>query len=164
MEGLYGNLTANEAGLFIKNTHSGEIIENFEWKQFNQFHLMTIGRPEDVKRICVIHTTKEFRCGIGELYIFCLDARKLLQDLVTEGRGTKSKQEFWNFNNENGSLGISAQYNDIIGNSLHLKSNALPSVLNIKINRYVLSYYIIKRYNNIIRKIVLFCKAKSYIL
>lgn len=56
-----------------------------------QFHLVTAGRPEDVKRICVIHTTKDFRGGIGELHVFCMNAPKLLQDLVTQGRGPKHK-------------------------------------------------------------------------
>ena len=58
----------------------------------NQFHLATAGRPDDVKRICVIHTTKEFRNGVGELHIFCLAAQKLLQDLVTQGRGPRVRK------------------------------------------------------------------------
>lgn len=91
LTGLYGDLIANNTGILIKDVYSGDMIESFEWKEFSQFHLMTIGRPEDVKRICVIHTTKEFRCGAGELNIFCLDANKLLQDLVTQGRGPKQK-------------------------------------------------------------------------
>lgn len=84
-------MIANDVGVLIKDVYSGDMIESFKWKEFSQFHLMTIGRPEDVKRICVIHTTKEFRCGIGELNIFCLDANKLLQDLVTQGRGPKQR-------------------------------------------------------------------------
>lgn len=91
--GLYGDLIANEMGIFIRDSHTGEIVETFEWKEFTQFHLMTAGRPEDVKRICVMHTSKEFRCGVGELYIFCLDANKLLQDLVTQGRGPRHRQK-----------------------------------------------------------------------
>ncbi|XP_050451970.1 uncharacterized protein LOC126851741 isoform X2 [Cataglyphis hispanica] len=89
--GLYGDSIANDTGIFIKDVYTGETIKSFEWKEFSQFHLMTAGRPEDVKRICVMHTTKESCCGIGELYIFCLDANKLLQDLVTQGRGPKQK-------------------------------------------------------------------------
>lgn len=91
LTGLYGDLIANDTGIFIKDVYTGETIESFEWREFSQFHLMTAGRPEDVKRICVMHTTKESRCGIGELYIFCLEANKLLQDLVTQGRGPKQK-------------------------------------------------------------------------
>lgn len=90
--GLYGDLIANEMGIFIRDSHTGEMVETFEWKEFTQFHLMTAGRPEDVKRICVMHTSKEFRCGVGELYVFCLDANKLLQDLVTQGRGPRHRQ------------------------------------------------------------------------
>lgn len=89
--GLHGDLVASSIGVFIKDPHSGEIVQSFEWKEFSQFHLSTSGRPEDVKRICVIHTTKEFRGGVGELYIFCLEAQRLLQDFVTQGRGPKYK-------------------------------------------------------------------------
>ncbi|KMQ95219.1 hypothetical protein RF55_4580 [Lasius niger] len=129
LTGLYGDLIANDAGILIKDVHTGEIIEAFEWKEFNQFHLMTAGRPEDVKRICVIHTTKEFRCGTGELYIFCLDASKLLQDLVTQGRGPKQKS--LDFNKEN--LETVMQYK--INNSLsQLQNNIPPCVLNTETN------------------------------
>lgn len=76
----------------IKDVHSGEILENFKWNELNQFHLVTAGRPDDVKCICVIHTTEEFRAGIGELHLFCSEAGKLLQDLVTQGRGPRHKQ------------------------------------------------------------------------
>lgn len=92
LTGLYGDLTTNPLGVFIKDVHTGLIIENFEWKELGQFHLATAGRPEDVKCICVIHTTKEFRTGIGELHVFCLEAGKLLHDLVTQGRGSRHKQ------------------------------------------------------------------------
>jgi len=86
----------------------GEIAKTFKWKEFTQFHLMTAGRSEDVKRICVIHTSKEFCCGIGELYIFCLDANRLLQDLVTQGRGPKHRQGSPYSNSENlGTMGCS---------------------------------------------------------
>ncbi|XP_078034746.1 uncharacterized protein LOC144468854 [Augochlora pura] len=89
--GLYGDLAVTAEGVFIKDVHTGETIETFEWKELSQFHHSTVGHPEDVKCICVIHTTKEFRCGVGELYIFCLEAGKLLQDLVTQGRGPRIK-------------------------------------------------------------------------
>lgn len=79
-------------GVIIKDIHSGETLENFEWDELNQFHLITAGRPDDVKCICVIHTSKKFRAGIGELHLFCLEAGKLLQDLVTQGRGPRHKQ------------------------------------------------------------------------
>ncbi|XP_035741143.1 uncharacterized protein LOC118449974 isoform X1 [Vespa mandarinia] len=91
LTGLYGDLVASQMGVFIKDIHSGEIIQNLKWKEMKQFHLTTAGRPEDVKRICVIHTTKEFNAGVGELHVFCLKASKLLQDLVTQGRGPKHK-------------------------------------------------------------------------
>ncbi|KAF3425469.1 hypothetical protein E2986_03486 [Frieseomelitta varia] len=92
LTGLYGDLTTNTSGVVIKDIHSGEILENFKWYELNQFHLVTAGRPDDVKCICVIHTTEEFRAGIGELHLFCLEAGELLQDLVTQGRGPKHKQ------------------------------------------------------------------------
>ncbi|KOX81259.1 hypothetical protein WN51_00167 [Melipona quadrifasciata] len=92
LTGLYGDLTTNTSGVVIKDVHSEEILENFKWNELNQFHLVTAGRPDDVKCICVIHTTEEFRAGIGELHLFCLEAGKLLQDLVTQGRGPRHKQ------------------------------------------------------------------------
>ncbi|XP_029175194.1 uncharacterized protein LOC114943689 [Nylanderia fulva] len=130
LTGLYGDLIANDTEILIKDVCTGEIIESFEWKEFSQFHLMTAGRPEDVKRICVVHTTKEFRCGVGELYIFCLDAIKLLQDLVTQGRGPKQKS--LNFNEENLET-VKQHYN--INNSLsHLQKNTSLPVLSTETN------------------------------
>ena len=92
LTGLYGDLITSTLGVIIKDIHSGETLENFEWDELNQFHLITAGRPDDVKCICVIHTSKKFRAGIGELHLFCLEAGKLLQDLVTQGRGPRHKQ------------------------------------------------------------------------
>lgn len=92
LTGLYGDLIANALGVFIKDVHSGNIVQSFEWNELGQFHLTTAGRPEDVKCICVIHTTKEFHGGVGELQVFCLEATKLLQNLVTQGRGPRNKQ------------------------------------------------------------------------
>ncbi|XP_003707156.2 uncharacterized protein LOC100875247 [Megachile rotundata] len=91
LTGLYGDLVTNTLGVIIKDIYSGETIQSFEWKEFGQVHLSTAGRPEDVKCICVIHTTKEFRGGIGELHIFCIEATTLLQDLVTQGRGPRNR-------------------------------------------------------------------------
>ncbi|XP_025152693.1 uncharacterized protein LOC105185810 isoform X2 [Harpegnathos saltator] len=125
--GLYGNLTATETGIFIQSPHIDKIIKSFKWKEFGQFHLMTAGRPEDVKRICVIHTTKEFCCGTGELYLFCLDADKLLQDLVTQGRGPKYRQKSLNFNKI---YEVSKQHNELVG-SFSQGSNSW-SILDIK--------------------------------
>ncbi|XP_014470374.1 PREDICTED: uncharacterized protein LOC106742180 isoform X2 [Dinoponera quadriceps] len=121
--GLYGSLTATETGVFIKSPQTDEMVKSFEWKEFGQFHLMTVGRPEDVKRICVLHTTKEFCCGIGELYFFCLEANKLLQDLVTQGRGPKHKQRSLNFNDE--VCEVPKQRSELIGPFSQQKSNLL---------------------------------------
>lgn len=92
---------------------------------------MTAGRPEDVKRICVLHTTKEFCCGIGEIYLFCLDAKKLLQDLVTQGRGPKYKKNSLNFND----ICQVSQHNKLIG-SLTQRDNSLY-IMDIKAEWYV---------------------------
>lgn len=86
---MYGDLVASRTGIFLKDVHTGEIVETFEWNETRQFHLSSSGRAEDVKRVCVIHTTKEFRGGVGELRVFCLNAPRLLQDLVTQGRGPR---------------------------------------------------------------------------
>ncbi|XP_012255367.1 uncharacterized protein LOC105685651 isoform X2 [Athalia rosae] len=91
LTGLHGDLVASRLGVFIKDVNSGEIKESLEWKELSQFHLPAAGRPEDVKRICVIHTSKEFRGGIGELHLFCFEAGRLLQDFVTQGRGPRHK-------------------------------------------------------------------------
>lgn len=96
---------------------------------------MTAGRPEDVKRICVIHTSKEFRCGIGELYVFCLDANKLLQDLVTQGRGPKYRQRSLHFNDENFEI---IQCSEISNLPSQLKNDASLCILNTEASWYVL--------------------------
>ncbi|XP_018342488.1 PREDICTED: uncharacterized protein LOC108748701 [Trachymyrmex septentrionalis] len=129
--GLYGDLIANQTGIFIRNVYTGEIAKTFKWTEFTQFHLMTAGRPEDVKRICVIHTSKEFCCGIGELYIFCLDANKLLQDLVTQGRGPKHRQKFLYSDGDNLET---RKHNEISSLSSPLKSDAPLCMLNTDTN------------------------------
>ncbi|XP_034950236.1 uncharacterized protein [Chelonus insularis] len=93
LTGLYGDLVASRCGVFIKDVHTGNIVQNLEWNEMNQFHLTSIGHPDDVKRICVIHTTKHFRSGIGQLHIFCINAQQLLQNLVTQGREPRHKNE-----------------------------------------------------------------------
>lgn len=133
LTGLYGDLIMNKLGIMIKDVHSGEIIENFEWEELNQFHLVTAGRPEDVKCICVIHTTKNFRAGIGELHLFCLEAPKLLQDLVTQGRGPRHKQINRKF--------LSLSENDIrtLSHDEHLQNYSIANKkmeLNILNERY----------------------------
>lgn len=90
--GLYGDLSSSAAGVTITDIHTGSMTVYFPWSYFSQFHLRTTGLPEDVKCICVAHTTKEFPGGTGELHLFCLDAPKLLKDLVTRGRA-KTRQE-----------------------------------------------------------------------
>lgn len=144
MAGLYGDLIANEIGILIRNVYTGKVDESFEWKEFTQFHLMTAGRPEDVKRICVIHTSKEFRCGIGELYIFCFDANKLLQDLVTQGRGPKYRQRSLHSNGENLEI---MQCNEISSLPSQLKNDASLCILNTEASWYVSLY--IKLNNNV---------------
>lgn len=100
---------------------------------------MTAGRPEDVKRVCVIHTTKEFRCGIGELHVFCLEANKLLQDLVTQGRGPKHGQkESCSFNEKN--LEALTRHNGINNSLLHPRSDMSPCTLNEEVIWYVFLY------------------------
>lgn len=79
-------------GIIIKDIHSGETIEYIEWRKLSRFHMITAGRSEDVKCICVIHTTKEYRGGIGELNVFCLEAPKLIHDLVSHGCGPKQRE------------------------------------------------------------------------
>lgn len=132
-------MITSKAGILIKNVSTAETVESFEWKEFNQFHLMTAGRPEDVKRVCVIHTTKEFRCGIGELHIFCLEANKLLQDLVTQGRGPKHGQkESCSFNEKN--FEALTQHNGINNSLLHPRSDMSPCILNEEVIWYVFLY------------------------
>ena len=109
LTGLYGDLVASTMGICIRDACSGEIIETFEWKELDQFHLITAGRPEDVKCICVMHTSKEFRGGIGELHAFCLDSGKLLQDLVTKGRGPRKRVDRKVMSLSEGDLRISSR-------------------------------------------------------
>lgn len=82
---------ASRSGVYVKDVHTGEIVELFDWKETSSVHLAHTGHEKDVKRICVVHTTKDFRCGIGELHIYCLEAPRLLVDLVRQGKGTRQK-------------------------------------------------------------------------
>lgn len=130
--GLHGDLIASRSGVFIKDVNTGDIVENFEWQEMSQFHLSTSGRPEDVKRICVIHTTKEFRTGIGELQIFCLNAPKLLQDLVTRGRGPKVRHITQRpLSLSEGDLRISIHNDGDFGNCPVVKSKVASGLIHV---------------------------------
>ncbi|XP_015109947.1 uncharacterized protein LOC107036477 [Diachasma alloeum] len=130
LSGLHGDLVASRSGLFIKDVHTGDIIENLDWKEMSQFHLVTAGRPEDVKRICVIHTTKEFRGGPGELHVFCMNAPKLLQDLVTQGRGPKHKQTTRPLSLSEGDLRLSVHTGHTEASPSFVKSKVASTLIN----------------------------------
>lgn len=122
---------ASRSGVFVKDVNSGEIVETLDWKEMSQFHLSTAGRPEDVKRVCVIHTTKEFRNGVGELQIFCLNAPKLLQDLVTQGRGPRLRHITQRpLSLSEGDLRLSIHNDDEDGSFPVLKSKVASSLIN----------------------------------
>lgn len=129
--GLHGDLVASRLGVFIKDVNSGEIKESLEWKELSQFHLPAAGRPEDVKRICVIHTSKEFRGGIGELHLFCFEAGRLLQDFVTQGRGPRHKHLNQRpLSLSEGDLRISIHNDTDSGSFPVLKSKIASSLIN----------------------------------
>ncbi|KAK0175574.1 hypothetical protein PV327_009314 [Microctonus hyperodae] len=131
LTGLHGDLIASRSGLFVKDTHTGDIVENFDWIEMNQFHLSTSGRPDDVKRICVMHTTKAFRGGIGELHIFCMNASKLLHELVTQGRGPKQRNEIIRpLSLSDGDLRLSIHNDTVTESYVVLKSKVATNLLN----------------------------------
>lgn len=130
---MHGDLVASRSGVFIKDIYSGEIKVSMEWKECSQFHLSTTGHPEDVKRICVIHTTKEFHGGVGELHLYCVNASKMLQDLVTQGRGPRRKPQV-EINERplslsEGDLRIAARPNDVA--SVQKSSKVAAGLLNV---------------------------------
>ncbi|XP_012283916.1 uncharacterized protein LOC105701611 [Orussus abietinus] len=140
LTGLHGDLVASRLGVFVKDVYSGEIGESLEWKELSQFHLSTSGRPDDVKRICVMHTTKEFRGGVGELHVFCLDAPRLLQDLVTQGRGPKRRNlDQRPLSLSDGDLRLSMHSDEQAGSFPVLKSKVASSLINAGLGLFLSS-------------------------
>lgn len=86
LTGLHGILTTNSHEVVIKEPTTGEVRTSFSWHHLHQFHLAATSITDDDKKIVVVHTSKEFRAGPGQLHIFCGEATSLLKCLVTRGK------------------------------------------------------------------------------
>lgn len=86
LTGLHGNLSTNAREVTIKDPFTGDTRTTLPWYQLHQFHLAATGSLDDEKKIIVMHTSKEFRSGPGQLHLFCLKAPDLLESLMTRGK------------------------------------------------------------------------------
>lgn len=86
MNGTHGILTTDAHEIIITDPCTNEIRLRLKWYQLLQFHLAATNSLEDEGKICVIHTSKDFRAGAGQLYFYCLEAPHLLELLVARGK------------------------------------------------------------------------------
>ncbi|KAK5648962.1 hypothetical protein RI129_003854 [Pyrocoelia pectoralis] len=87
--GLFGILSANSHEISISDPITGDNIIKWSWINFHQFHLQAHTHPDDDNTICVMHTSKEFTSGAGQIYFYCGEAPRLLELLVTRGKSRK---------------------------------------------------------------------------
>ncbi|KAG5877671.1 hypothetical protein JTB14_013916 [Gonioctena quinquepunctata] len=88
--GIFGVLSINQQELVISDPCTGELKIVWKWFQFHQFHHQALTQTIDDKRIIVMHTSGEFPCGPGQLYLYCNDGSKLLNYLITRGHLTNT--------------------------------------------------------------------------
>ncbi|KAF5280327.1 hypothetical protein FQR65_LT03136 [Abscondita terminalis] len=86
LSGLFGILCVTSKEICINDPITGEGIIRWSWLNFHQFHLQATLNSEDENTICVLHTSKDFIAGAGQIYLFCENAPKLLEVLVTHGK------------------------------------------------------------------------------
>lgn len=87
--GLFGILSVNSQEISISDPSTGDNLVKWSWIHFHQFHLQAHTHPDDENTICVMHTSKEFTSGAGQIYFYCEDGPKLLELLVTHGKSRK---------------------------------------------------------------------------
>ncbi|KAK4884327.1 hypothetical protein RN001_000598 [Aquatica leii] len=89
LTGLFGILSVTSQEICISDPITGDDLIKWSWYNFHQFHLQATLNSEDENTICVLHTSKEFVSGAGQIYLFCEDASELLEVLVTHGKSRK---------------------------------------------------------------------------
>lgn len=89
LSGIHGVLTTNAHEIVITNPVTNVVEASLQWHQLLQFHLAATNSSQDEGKICVIHTSKEFRAGAGQLYFYCLEASQLLDLLMTRGKNPR---------------------------------------------------------------------------
>ncbi|XP_030759477.1 uncharacterized protein LOC115884897 [Sitophilus oryzae] len=89
MLGLYGVLNSNSQEIIINDPCTGRLKAGWRWYHFHQFHLQATCEQKDDKKIIVMHTSREFSAGPGQLYVYCPEGPKLLRYLISRGQNTR---------------------------------------------------------------------------
>lgn len=87
--GLYGVLHTNSQEIIISDPCSGSPIIGWKWYHFHQFHLQATCEQNDDKKILIMHTSREFQTGPGQLLLYCREGPTLLHYLITRGQGAR---------------------------------------------------------------------------
>ncbi|KAF5272542.1 hypothetical protein FQA39_LY07866 [Lamprigera yunnana] len=89
LSGLFGILSVNLQEISISDPLTGIGIIHWGWLNFHQFHLQATQNSEDENTVCVLHTSKDFIAGAGQIHLFCEEAPNLLEVLITHGKNRK---------------------------------------------------------------------------
>ncbi|CAG9765710.1 unnamed protein product [Ceutorhynchus assimilis] len=87
--GLYGVLNANAQEIVINDPCTGAPKIGWKWYHFHQFHLQATCEQNDDKKIVVMHTSREFPAGPGQLLLYCREGPQLLRYLISRGQGAR---------------------------------------------------------------------------
>jgi hypothetical protein len=88
--GLYGVLGTNSQEIIVRDPCTGDLKVYWHWYEFHQFHFQSPAHPVDDKRIIVMHTSREFSAGPGQIYLYCEEGAHLLNHLVLRGKRSKT--------------------------------------------------------------------------
>ncbi|XP_019755911.2 uncharacterized protein LOC109534625 isoform X1 [Dendroctonus ponderosae] len=84
--GLYGVLNANSQEIMVSDPCTGAPKVVWKWYHFHQFHIQATSENEDWKKIIVMHTSRDFPAGPGQLLVYCPEGPKLLHYLLSRGQ------------------------------------------------------------------------------
>ncbi|KAL1513867.1 hypothetical protein ABEB36_003209 [Hypothenemus hampei] len=87
--GLYGVLNTNNQEIIISDPCTGIMKIGWKWYHFHQFHLQATSEQKDDKKIVVMHSSREFPSGPGQLLLYCRDGIRLLHYLITRGQSAR---------------------------------------------------------------------------
>lgn len=88
--GLHGVLNATSQEIIVSDPCTGISHAGWRWYHFHQFHFQATCETSDDKKIVVMHTSREFPGGPGQVYLYCRDGPRLLHYLISRGHSART--------------------------------------------------------------------------
>uniref|UniRef100_A0A1B6C7H9 PH domain-containing protein n=1 Tax=Clastoptera arizonana TaxID=38151 RepID=A0A1B6C7H9_9HEMI len=77
LAGLYGTLSISLTGICISDPCTGQLKVHWKWPHIENTKIQPSNSSEDHNKIFVIHTSREFSCGEGDIKLFCTSALEM---------------------------------------------------------------------------------------